>query len=534
MRLTASPTDRRALLRRASALLLLVVTGMLAGRTMLYLASASAALRFPFQLDYGEGIVWEQMRLIAAGRGYAPIAGFPAIVFHYPPLYHLLTGAIARLSGADELFTGRAVSLTCTIVTAGLVARLGSLLAPREADRTVVRAGALLTALIVLAMLPTEIWSVLMRVDMLCMALTFGGLLCGMLAVTRPRAVYLAAVLFVAAIYTKQTALAAPAAVFATLLVLRPRTALAGIAATITLGLVELATLTAATDGGVLRHIVLYNINRIDLTTLIAIPRNIEGHFAFVMCGVMGVTRELLRLRANRAGTAGSSLITHLRSDPRDARVVMALLHCGAATLMLGLLAKSGASDNYLIEWDCSIALFAGLALRDAGTAAFRPTAALQPSWLSLMIPATLLLQGYHHPRPDIWSAQDLRSHYREGENLVAMIAAAPQPVISDDMVAVLRAGKAVLWEPAIFAELGATGVWDETPLLERIRARQFAFILANGPPGSPLYQSRHTPAVTQAIAAAYPVQIKAGGSYLFFPAGPLPAYALRLDDHPR
>ena len=101
-------------------------------------------------------------------------------------------------------------------------------------------------------------------------------------------------------------------------------------------------------------------------------------------------------------------------------------------------------------------------------------------------------------------------------------------------MVAVLRAGKAVLWEPAIFAELGATGVWDETPLLERIRARQFAFILANGPPGSPLYQSRHTPAVTQAIAAAYPVQIKAGGSYLFFPAGPLPAYALRLDDHPR
>ena len=106
-----------------------------------------------------------------------------------------------------------------------------------------------LIALIALGMLPTSQWSVLMRVDMLCMALTFGGLLCGMLALTRPRAVYLAALLFVAAVYTKQTAIAAPAAVFGTLLFLRPRTALTGIGCAVALGLVmqTAASLIAAT-----------------------------------------------------------------------------------------------------------------------------------------------------------------------------------------------------------------------------------------------------------------------------------------------
>ena len=34
------------------------------------------AIRFPGELDYGEGIVWEQMRLMVAGRGYGAIDGF--------------------------------------------------------------------------------------------------------------------------------------------------------------------------------------------------------------------------------------------------------------------------------------------------------------------------------------------------------------------------------------------------------------------------------------------------------------------------
>ena len=46
---------------------------------------AAFAIGYPYQLDYGEGIVWQQMINIVAGRGYAPIGVFPAIVYHYPP-----------------------------------------------------------------------------------------------------------------------------------------------------------------------------------------------------------------------------------------------------------------------------------------------------------------------------------------------------------------------------------------------------------------------------------------------------------------
>ena len=71
--------------------------------------------------------------------------------------------------------------------------------------------------------------------------------------------------LFVAAIYTKQTTIAAPAATFAVLLVTRPKLALQGIAACIAFGMAALIVLNWLTDGGFYQHIFLYNVNRIDL-----------------------------------------------------------------------------------------------------------------------------------------------------------------------------------------------------------------------------------------------------------------------------
>jgi len=59
-----------------------------------FLIIAASAVRSPYQRDYGEGIVWQQMRLMFAGKGYGPIDGFPAIVFHYPPVYHATVEAL--------------------------------------------------------------------------------------------------------------------------------------------------------------------------------------------------------------------------------------------------------------------------------------------------------------------------------------------------------------------------------------------------------------------------------------------------------
>ena len=63
--------------------------------------------------------------------------------------------------------------------------------------------------------MPVVTWAPFMRVDMLAVALSLFGLVAAFKALERPRLIYLAALLFVAAVYTKQTSIAAPAATFA-------------------------------------------------------------------------------------------------------------------------------------------------------------------------------------------------------------------------------------------------------------------------------------------------------------------------------
>ena len=66
-------------------------------------------------------------------------------------------------------------------------------------------------------------------------------------------------------------------------------------------------------------------------------------------------------------------------------------------------------------------------------------------------------------------------------QELVEIIRKATRPVISDDMVLVLRAGRQVQWEPAIFAELASMGLWDQQPFLNMIQSHAFAFFITQG-----------------------------------------------------
>jgi hypothetical protein len=115
-------------------------------------------------------------------------------------------------------------------------------------------------------------------------------------------------------------------------------------------------------------------------------------------------------------------------------------------------------------------------------------------------------------------------------ERLVRLVEDAPQPVISDDMVAVVRARKRVQWEPFIFAELAKKGVWNERLLTDRITVGRFAFVVTQGHPGDrDVYDERYTPTVTAAIKAAYPQNLALGDYTLHFPRGRLPSYAADL-----
>lgn len=509
---------------RGAALVGAVAT--LLGLAAHFAYTAVLALRFPYGIDYGEGIVWHQMHMFMAGKAYGPIAGFPAIAYPYPPFYYVVTTLLAQASGMDELAAGRLVSIASSLAAAAFVALIAARLMPRPVPPRLRQTCAALAGLMALGTQPILEWSMLMRVDMLFVALSFAGLYLGILALTRPWLVHAAALLFVAAIFSKQIALAAPCAVFGTLLLVRPRTALAGMATGLLAALAALALVTAVTQGEFLHHLLSYTINEFRLGQALDIVNALGMHLIYFGLSLWVIRRRLAPWPGWRTRQERIALRGFLRDNPGEAGFLMAAVYLILATLLLITALKAGSMINYFLDWACLTALLASLALAEllarpvGGKAGRAGTLAL--ALVALQSFATLWLVGADFAGK--------RAQAGELSVLTRLVAEARGPVISDDMVAVVRSGKPVQWEPFIFAELAKKGVWDERPLIRLIEQRHFAFFVTEGYPGDhDLYDERYNPAVSNAIRAAYPVERRLAGYTLRFPADRLPALARAL-----
>ncbi|MGP1281899.1 MAG: hypothetical protein ACTS1X_02885 [Parasphingopyxis sp.] len=477
-----------------------------------FVLMAVRAVAYRYELDYGEGIVWHQARQLFTEEAFGDIHGFPAIVYHYTPFFHLLSNALAGL-GLDGLAAGRLVSLLSTALFALFAGLICLEFARRDGGRGwVAIVCAAIAGLLIFATFPVQIWAPLMRVDMLAFALSFAGFYFALRALDKSWLIHCAALAFVLAVFTKQTMIAAPAAAFLVLLLVRPRLAIAGIATCVVAGLVALGVLAWLTDGGFLRHVFLYNVNRFDPDRLGWILDIAGGHALIVAVGALGFASRLPQLRtlwrARRSADA----------DPQIAARTMLGLYVILTTAMLLLVGKSGSSVNYFIEWLGLVCIYCGLAVHDRiATSAeaekgqarrpFGPEIVAGALAIQLLILPTL-------PYADIGDPE----RNRELAALEAEIRAADRPVISDDMVVVIRAGQPVLWESAIFAELASTGVWDEAPFVALIGQRHFAFFVTAGERGGERFDERYNPAVADAIYRAYPQRAVLAGRTIHRP----------------
>ncbi len=486
---------------------------------------ASAQLAFaPFQLDYGEGIVWQQALLMFTPEAYGPIERFPALVFHYPPLFHLATLGLAALSGFDMLAAGRLVSIGSALATAGLVGAIVARTAP-EATPTSARwlAGGA-GGLIIFTIWPIIFWPQLMRVDMLAAMLTTLGFLCGMRAFDRPAWIYAAALAFVAAVFTRQTSIFAPAALFVLMLWLRPRVALTGIAACVVIGLAVLIPLTIATDGGFVRHIFLYNVNRIDWGRLAIAQSTLRSHVLLLGVALVMTLYQLMAIRKAVAQRRGLSVREALLADRGAVAFLAITVYAVIGWLSPLLIIKIGSNINYLIEWGITTALLVGAALVPAATAVtgrvglHQKTAPLLLSLFAVPFVIAAHAAQSHSLSPDpAW----IKQRTIEVERLEQRIRGVSGAVVSDDMVVILRAGKRVVWEPAIFAELANMGVWDEKPFVARIRAKEFGLFIVEGERGDHYFDTRYNPAIADALDATYPVKERVGAFVVRSPALP-------------
>ena len=465
---------------RVAGLLLLTVligAGLIHGAGAVL--DAKLAVQYPWVIDYGEGIVWQQALLLPGPRAYSPDSALPFIVFHYPPLYYLLVHAM-NAAVPDMLAAGRLVTCISTAVLA--LAAGGLVMAATAGARPLRLMCAVASVLLVLTLPNFREIGFLMRVDMTANALGALGLLVAVTGRCSVLRIGAGLMLCMAAVFTKQTELAPGMAVFVVLLWCRPRMTLMSAVGVSALGVGIVLWLQGVTDGGFLRHIVGYNLNRFDSAEL---GNNLSHEISnlplllLVPIAAIIVWREAYVIVDDRRGLAR--------------RVLLVWFGLSCCTV-LGM-AKVGSSFNYLNTLYVASCVMLGIALTDLLSG--QPRSILKGAAFALAL--TIWLNA----PPDEALEKFLgRQAPDQQAVLVQRISAGSKPVFSKDMVVVLRAGKTVLAEPAIIAELAATGRWDEQALLDLIRQNGIAFVISEKPS---LLRERYSPAVAAALQLKFP-----------------------------
>ena len=465
---------------------------------------ARAVLAYPFGLDYGEGIVWQQAMLIPGPRMYGSIDHLPFLVFHYPPVYHLASRAVMAF-GVDPLAAGRIVSLAATAVIAISIAWLVAAELAGRVSRSSVLVGAVTGALLPLSLGPVEAWFDRMRVDMLAIALAFVGVAFVVRSERQPAWLALAMPAFVLSIYTRQTELAAPASALLVLLLIRPRaTILAGIGGAV-LGLCALALLEWATAGGFLRHIISYNINTWTFALLLTRLRFQASYAVLPVLAVIGLAVLWLRRRDETLARGGDASRYTIVLPIITVWLLLSLI------MMVATVGKNGSDVNYFIEPMCVCAVAVGLLIGRCWQAVAGSLGRRDMALRLGLVFATVALVGVMAKRRPVCYAVQDPGLISIQQNLVREIAKQDRPVLSEDMVLSLRAGKEVPIEMAIFHELALKGQWDQRRLTDLIDSHAFAFLVTT--PDKTYTPLRYTPEVMAAIERAYP-RVETRGPY--------------------
>ena len=413
-----------------------------------------AYLRSPYGRDYGEGVVLALSQLLVQrGSYFGPIGEYPMIHGNYPPVFILLSAAALRLFGPSLAVT-RALSL---LSTAALMAVVYRVVRQRSRDAAL----ALCAALLLVAPWFVVTWAPLGRVDMLACLFSACGLwlFAGEGAEGAPRwRRGAAAACFILGVFTKQTALLAPAAALLSLL---PdgagRRRVPGFLLAFALPAASvLVALVVATHGEAWAHLVTYTAAA-DYS-LTALRR---GYESFVVASGPLLAVILLGL------TAGAGPLRDRRHLPF---VVYWLLNLGA----LATTAKAGAAQNYLVEPWLSTVLLAALSLgvlQERSPEVFR-------WWPAVMLAAAVVALAASYdaarlPRPIRSPGQ--ATEYRALDEAVASTSG---PILSENLGVLVRNGKPVLAEPFGLLLLSRRGLWRPDRLVADCEAGRFALVV--------------------------------------------------------
>jgi hypothetical protein len=408
-----------------------------------------AGLVYPYQLDYGEGIVLWFARQIAHGHSiYKEMTGFPYASSNYPPVSMLLTGALMPIFG-EGYAAGRLLNFASALIVAALIYRIVHV---ETRNR---RVGAI-AALLFIGSPYIYHWVPLFRADLIGLAFAFGGVYAVWEAERRRQttddrrpALYLifAAWLFLLALYTKQTLVAAPMAAFLAIFRHSRRVAFALALALGASGGAIYLGLDYATGGGFTFGLITSNATVFLPEQLVTLWQNFAATFAALL--LLALWGWLKRVKAKRAGVLEWYAVTSF-----------------AVLVMAG---RVGAWENYFFEAIAAACVFAGMGIRNSELAIRK---------VQFAIPLLLLVQlalMWHDPRiaANLF-AEDLPAN----QQLVALLARTPGTMISEDMGALVTSGKEVAYYTFQYSSLARSGVWDQSWELNGLRDGVFPLVI--------------------------------------------------------
>jgi len=457
------------------------------GGAALFVVNAADMVRREVPGDYVEGVVLSAHRTVAAGGSAFDPAGWAALPWRinlYGPVHYQL-GAWALQAGGDpsSLRPGRVLSLLAVALALTALWRL-----MRKGLQ--LPAGAAFFGLLVpLGYLPVLVFAPQNRVDTLAVAASLAGL--ALVLEERRGADLAAGAAFVLAVFTKPTAIAAPAVAVLWLLSRRRWKDAAIVSGSCAvLGVVWLALLSASTHGGFLQAI------------------GFNGANPFALGGFVKAT-EIALAAAPIPLLAGLSVAW--LSGPESPRRLLAGYYLLALAIALATVGKVGANLNYFIEPGLALAPLAGLAWHLWGRSV---------AGAAVAVAALVSTLAWSAPRV-AWELRGRTERLATERQLAPLMAG--KTVLTMEVSSVFRAGGTpVLNDPCIFAYLARARRWDESGLVAAIREHRIDLILADADlsvPDPPF--SNWSPAVRRATTESYRLSAVHGSNlFLYEPKG--------------
>jgi len=421
--------------------------------------------RIPFQIDYAEGTILAVAMNMLHGNPIYPAPGpFPIVLSPYGPVVYLLVALLLKAFGVSLLWP-RLVVLCAALGSSALIFGMTRAFGGRASIGAVFGAAFFCSPIV-------WIWLPLVRIDFFAITLALSGLC---VFGRRGHRLALAAGLFVAAVLTKQSAIAAPMACCVELLLERRwRDGLRFVACLAGLGVLALLLLGPDAEF----HLVLLGYHDLFSASRFAqaFAAVITGSFMLVLAAIYGTT------------IAGRTL--------KDVRLVW--LYLGVSTLTALTAGKTGAETNHFLEWlaalSCAgavsfsvppLALDRGARLVVMGVVAFALSGAIGVQWI---------------PRHDL----DLRGCQAAYD----FVAHSPgQHILSEDVTAVVLAGRPVeVSDPFAYVLTKYPG-WEGGGLEGRVKDGYFDLIVVGADSlREHRAQPRWSPGLAQMIGTHYRV----------------------------